>query len=59
MATRDELVVALAKRYRQSRRREKGRILDEFVSCAVARPTNGLVRDPGSGVMVRRRARRW
>jgi hypothetical protein len=32
MATRDELIVALAKRYRQSRRREKGRILDEFVA---------------------------
>ena len=32
MATRDELIVALAKRYRRSRRREKGRILDEFVA---------------------------
>jgi hypothetical protein len=32
MATRDELIVALAKRYRQSRRRKKGRILDEFVA---------------------------
>jgi hypothetical protein len=32
MATRDELIVALAKRYGQSRRHEKGRILDEFVA---------------------------
>jgi hypothetical protein len=32
MATRDELIVVLAKRYRRSRRREKGRILDEFVA---------------------------
>jgi hypothetical protein len=32
MATRDELIVALAKRYRRCRRREKGLILDEFVA---------------------------
>ena len=32
MATRNELIIALAKRYRQCRRREKGRILDEFVA---------------------------
>jgi hypothetical protein len=32
MATRDELIVALAKRYRRSRRREKTRIVDEFVA---------------------------
>ncbi len=32
MATRDELVVALADRYRSSDRPERGRILDEFVA---------------------------
>src|SRR6202140_1039868 len=31
MATRDELVVALAARYQSSNRKERGRILDEFV----------------------------
>ena len=30
MATRDELVVALAERYASSGRQERGRILDEF-----------------------------
>jgi hypothetical protein len=32
MATRDELVVALAGRYASSRRKERGRILDEFAA---------------------------
>ena len=32
MATRDELIVALSERYRQSRGDAKGRILDEFVA---------------------------
>lgn len=32
MATRDELVVAIAERYSRSERRERGRILDEFVA---------------------------
>jgi len=34
MATRDELVVALAGRYASSRRKERGRILDEFVAVS-------------------------
>jgi hypothetical protein len=32
MAARDELVVAITNRYRESRRWEKARILDEFVA---------------------------
>ena len=32
MATRDELVAAVAKRYARSSRIERGRILDEFVA---------------------------
>ena len=32
MATRDELLLAVAARYRDSRRLEKSRILDEFVA---------------------------
>ena len=35
MATRDELVVALAERYASSGRRERGRILDEFAALSV------------------------
>jgi hypothetical protein len=34
MATRDELVVALAERYASSGRRERGRILDEFAALS-------------------------
>jgi hypothetical protein len=34
MATRDELVVALAARYASSSRRERGRILDEFTAVS-------------------------
>jgi hypothetical protein len=34
MATRDELVVALAGRYASSNRKERGRILDEFVAVS-------------------------
>jgi len=34
MATRDELVVALAGRYAASDRKERGRILDEFVAVS-------------------------
>ena len=34
MATRDELVVALAARYASSGRKERGRILDEFVAVS-------------------------
>jgi hypothetical protein len=36
MATRDELVVAIAERYGRSRRGERGRILDEFVTLLAA-----------------------
>src|SRR6202012_373983 len=34
MATRDELVVALAGRYAASNRKERGRILDEFAAVS-------------------------
>jgi hypothetical protein len=34
MATRDELVVALAARYQLSNRDERGRILDEFTEIS-------------------------
>ncbi len=34
MATRDELVVALARRYASSNRQERGRILDEFAAVS-------------------------
>src|ERR1700758_934683 len=34
MATRDELVVALAGRYAASNRKERGRILDEFTAVS-------------------------
>ena len=34
MATRDELVGALAGRYAASNRKERGRILDEFVAVS-------------------------
>ena len=34
MATRDELVVALAGRYASSNRKERGRILDEFAALS-------------------------
>ena len=34
MATRDELVVALAGRYASSSRKHRGRILDEFVAVS-------------------------
>ena len=34
MATRDELVVALAARYQSSNRYERGRILDEFTEIS-------------------------
>ena len=34
MATRDELVVALAGRYAASSRKERGRILDEFAAVS-------------------------
>jgi hypothetical protein len=34
MATRDELVVALAARYQSSNRDERGRILDEFTEIS-------------------------
>ena len=34
MATRDELVVALAGRYALSGRKERGRILDEFTAVS-------------------------
>ena len=34
MATRDELVVALAGRYASSNRKERGRILDEFTAVS-------------------------
>jgi hypothetical protein len=34
MATRDELVVALAERYASSNRKHRGRILDEFVAVS-------------------------
>jgi len=34
MATRDELVVALAGRYASSDRKERGRILDEFTAVS-------------------------
>jgi len=34
MATRDELVVALAGRYAASNRMERGRILDEFAALS-------------------------
>jgi hypothetical protein len=34
MATRDELVVALAGRYASSNRKERGRILDEFAAVS-------------------------
>ena len=34
MATRDELVVALARRYAASNRKDRGRILDEFTAVS-------------------------
>jgi hypothetical protein len=71
MATRDELVVAVQERYANGERREKTRILDEFVAVtgfhrkhAVRvlrrKPTApGAVRDLAADFMMTRFAGRW
>jgi hypothetical protein len=42
MATRDELVVALARRYVASNRKERGRLLDEFVAVSGLHRKDGM-----------------
>ena len=70
MAARDELVAAIAERYAQADRTERGRILDEFAAVTgfhrkhamrllrAGNQTGVLARGRGAGSTTRRCARR-
>ena len=70
MTTRDELVVAMAGRYGSSNRKERGRILDEFVAVTgfhrkhamrllrAGRPGNDWGHGPGDAFTMTPSARR-